>query len=1229
MTAPAGRGKTALLVRWIDQLKTDLHLVFVPISIRYQTNLESTFYNALGARLAEIVGEELPQPRSDPAVYYREKTIEYLGRIEKEKIPCLIVIDGLDEARGWSIDTTILPSSPADNLRIVISARELAGHKGSADWLSVLGWTPPHSCGASFRVDPLSLQGVADVLDKMRFPLARLSQNVDVIEELYRLTEQGDPLLLTLYVNDLLADREGVEKLKPEDLAQREPGFGAYFRDWINQQRKEWQAMGTPINEELIDTLFAVLATAEGPLRLADIEALVNIIAPNNRYFSTRILEPISRFIIGEGGKQGYALAHPKLSEYLRKEYFEDTKILKSTSNAFLRWMSSILSELNKNLLDPSDTPPYALLYFSQHLKQLPVGDALPHFRSLLEGGWRNAWIEYEDGGTLGFTRDIDLSAQAFRGATKDDRTGLRVPRIGLGARVRSALILSTLRSIGKGIPNELLAEFIRLKSLTPVQALHFAQLKNDNDRGEAIAAIIQHLPDELRREAHAAAREIANPAWRAKALMSIVASLSIQGRKDALQDILDLLPKIEDQFVPDRIILELDDWATKEPWIKGSLQELKLLVTRKSRRETEKSNSQSTGSTKSPTNSSFSEARYDILALLTGRLHVDQMSKRRLRNIIEELPNSHEVEVREIIELVGEKLDEELISKVFSFLDSSPKFIFSGKIVATLSRFLTDDDELLQKFAYLIKKSPIDIEEGLSEIIPRLSDSAFLTVLEKIKQIDDDHDRGKVILVAGERLPLNQFIRLLIQDTKIFPSYKLSSKIHELSHNLNSDEVMGILDYVLENNNNATVRVEIALGLIRSIKDKEFYLVLDMIKKIDDKLIVAKFMEELAPSIPFDALESCIEVIHDTSNPEARGKVVAAVLPRFHDAKDTKFVDQAYEASLLIGDSINRALCQLALATKTVGSMTEPAIRVAFDTLESNVSLTAETRPLYVLAALEGAGIVKGNKRVDLLASALAAIRTVTDESQPFLLALYSMEFEGELRSKHLTEAVALAQNKGARDSFLELASVAFFHTDKEFLSILALAERSIEKHVNHDEQKIAKKFIEIFRGLFSGDAGPKLRTDIADLVQEMEGTSNQATKDAWSHILPLMFAKRLPQEEVDVLQQAGLDAIENLQSDEEYQERLLASAAIAPYLEGDQLAKCIEIWLDAAQQAPRNLVLFSLAVMDGIFANIIRHRPNLAGNLLKGSPLTRLGGSAAVEETLEAIADVSSWYP
>jgi hypothetical protein len=140
ITAPAGRGKTALLVRWIEQCQTDWSVVFVPVSIRAETNQALTFYQALAARLAEILLEPLPEPRADPAAYYKDKVIDYIDRIGRGGQRCLLVIDGLDEARGWKMDTTVLPVEASPSLKVVVSARELAG-----DWIA-----PARDDSASF-----------------------------------------------------------------------------------------------------------------------------------------------------------------------------------------------------------------------------------------------------------------------------------------------------------------------------------------------------------------------------------------------------------------------------------------------------------------------------------------------------------------------------------------------------------------------------------------------------------------------------------------------------------------------------------------------------------------------------------------------------------------------------------------------------------------------------------------------------------------------------------------------------------------------------------------------------------------------------------------------------------------------------------------------------------------------------------------------------------------------
>ena len=82
LTAPAGRGKSALLVRWLQHRQEQgrvgrdvlapWQLVFVPISIRFETHRPDICYEALAARLAEILDQTLPPTHTDKGLYYAD-----------------------------------------------------------------------------------------------------------------------------------------------------------------------------------------------------------------------------------------------------------------------------------------------------------------------------------------------------------------------------------------------------------------------------------------------------------------------------------------------------------------------------------------------------------------------------------------------------------------------------------------------------------------------------------------------------------------------------------------------------------------------------------------------------------------------------------------------------------------------------------------------------------------------------------------------------------------------------------------------------------------------------------------------------------------------------------------------------------------------------------------------------------------------------------------------------
>lgn len=65
--ADAGRGKSALLVRWLERLAPRRQVILLPISIGFGTNRPDLFYHALATALAAVLGEELAPPSGDAA----------------------------------------------------------------------------------------------------------------------------------------------------------------------------------------------------------------------------------------------------------------------------------------------------------------------------------------------------------------------------------------------------------------------------------------------------------------------------------------------------------------------------------------------------------------------------------------------------------------------------------------------------------------------------------------------------------------------------------------------------------------------------------------------------------------------------------------------------------------------------------------------------------------------------------------------------------------------------------------------------------------------------------------------------------------------------------------------------------------------------------------------------------------------------------------------------------
>lgn len=141
LTAPAGRGKSALVARFAAEMagRKDVELLFLPVSIRFETNEAGEFWQALASGLAGIAGGRAPAEASTGALrgFAREQLERLARKREDRRLP--IVVDGLDEAAGWILPADIV-AERSRRLRFLVAARELAATHAAGDWLARLGW---------------------------------------------------------------------------------------------------------------------------------------------------------------------------------------------------------------------------------------------------------------------------------------------------------------------------------------------------------------------------------------------------------------------------------------------------------------------------------------------------------------------------------------------------------------------------------------------------------------------------------------------------------------------------------------------------------------------------------------------------------------------------------------------------------------------------------------------------------------------------------------------------------------------------------------------------------------------------------------------------------------------------------------------------------------------------------------------------------------------------------
>ncbi len=455
----------------------------------------------------------------------------------------VVVVDGLDEAADWTPGADMFPYRPGERVRVVVSARLTATHPAPEDWLRTLNWERPGRAH-TMELTGLSREGVADVLIQMGFPLDELGRNVDIVAELYRLTE-GDPLLVRLYVDDLWARGEEAARLRPEDLWDIEPGYKGYFKRWWEDQRKLW-GKEAPLKERAVREVLNLLACAQGPLTQEDLLALADEKADLDPWTLEEALRPIERFVVGNR-EQGYILAHPKLGEYFRDEVL-GTRAVRRIEGRFITWGLKVLSQLEAGDLPVEEVPQYPLHHLSVHLVQANRWGDLA--RLVESPAWYRASTYLDPSGHL-------FAADVKRGLDWGDDQVLKYDNLQtLPHAVAWSLLYATVRTRATHVPVEALEAMVLLGE-TDRTLRYVTLITEPQKQANAYRRIAEHLIERAQKErarwvlhkALVAAQNIGDEWSRANVLVAVAPALAQVGDREGVRQVLVAAQNIGDEW--------------------------------------------------------------------------------------------------------------------------------------------------------------------------------------------------------------------------------------------------------------------------------------------------------------------------------------------------------------------------------------------------------------------------------------------------------------------------------------------------------------------------------------------------------------------------------------------------------------------------------------------------------------------------------------------------------
>lgn len=458
--AASGFGKTALLANWVLKLRHAERRVCWQFINRFEGMADEEFaLRNLCEQLAALHGivDELPAPIADLRSSYLK-----LLQIPFPEGALVVVLDGLDEAKGWSPGPYLWPKGIPPDVHIVFSARAESDDEAS-QWFSKFGLD--RSRVDVLRLSALSESAVARLLEVAGGHATSLSKDSKFVHDLTEVSK-GDPFYLHFLVKDVMQ-----AVITPKTISQQPSGLQSYLDLWKTQLFED-----VDVKIEEVYALLGLLSAALGPLKPLELSAASPALK-KGLLLERELTGPMGRYLSGSR-ESGYALGHPRFRDYLAHHVFSEEELLQ-----YRQLLLDYCRQWRENKSE------YALNYYASHLADLGLHEEL---FGLLSKEWKDARTR-QSGSPRGLVSDLETAIKVALSSS----TAYIVPF------VRCGLAYATIASIVEQLPPGLLAALTRSNGYKA--ARDYANLLRSPKRRVAAYAAIAATLEQLGQREEAA----------------------------------------------------------------------------------------------------------------------------------------------------------------------------------------------------------------------------------------------------------------------------------------------------------------------------------------------------------------------------------------------------------------------------------------------------------------------------------------------------------------------------------------------------------------------------------------------------------------------------------------------------------------------------------------------------------------------------------------------------